>query len=52
MGVKKVALLMKTRDGGKPFKACELLEAVEPWLIDDKDFASFYSTEFKSCTEK
>jgi len=52
MGVKKVALLMKTRDGGKPFKACELLEAVEPWLIDDKDFASFYSTEFKSCSEK
>jgi hypothetical protein len=52
MGVKKCALLMKTRDGGKAFKACELLEAVEPWLIDNKDFASFYSTEFKSCMEK
>lgn len=51
LGITRSALIFKTRDANN-FKACELLEIVEPIYIDEKDFAAFYSDEFNSCMKK
>lgn len=51
LGVMKVAQIMKTRDNQNPKEACKLLSIVEPFLIDDTEFSTFYSKEFKSCQE-
>jgi hypothetical protein len=47
----KVAELMKTRDNQNPKEACKLLSIVEPFLIDDTEFATFYRKSFNSCQE-
>ncbi|MEY3048729.1 MAG: hypothetical protein RL365_767 [Bacteroidota bacterium] len=52
LGAMKVAQVMKTRDNTNPKEACKLLSIVEPFLIDDTEFATFYSKEFDSCQEK
>ncbi|MEY5132907.1 MAG: hypothetical protein RLZZ198_911 [Bacteroidota bacterium] len=51
LGAMKVAQVMKTRDNQNPKEACKLLSLVEPFLIDDTEFATFYSKEFNSCQE-
>jgi hypothetical protein len=51
LGAMKVAQVMKTRDNQNPKEACKLLSIVEPFLIDDTEFATFYSKEFNSCQE-
>ena len=51
LGAMKVAQIMKTRDNQNPKEACKLLSIVEPFLIDDTEFATFYSKEFNSCQE-
>jgi hypothetical protein len=51
LGAMKVAQVMKTRDNQNPREACKLLSIVEPFLIDDTEFATFYSKEFNSCQE-
>jgi len=51
LGAMKVAQLMKNRDNQNPKEACKLLAIVEPFLIDDTEFATFYSNEFNSCQE-
>ncbi|MFN4951298.1 MAG: hypothetical protein ACK5F0_06735 [Flavobacteriales bacterium] len=51
LGAMKVAQVMKTRDNQNPKEACKLLSILEPFLIDDTEFATFYSKEFNSCQE-
>ena len=51
LGAMKVAQVMKTRDNQNPREACKLLSILEPFLIDDTEFATFYSKEFNSCQE-
>jgi hypothetical protein len=51
LGAIKVAELMKTRDNENPKEACKLLSLVEPFLIDDTEFATFYKKSFNSCQE-
>ena len=51
LGAMKVAELMKTRDNQNPKEACKLLSIVEPFLIDDTEFATFYRKSFNSCQE-
>ncbi len=52
LGAMKISELMKTRDNENPKEACKLLSIVEPFLIDDTEFATFYSKSFDSCQEK
>ena len=51
LGAMKVAELMKKRDNQNPKEACKLLSLVEPFLIDDTEFATFYKKSFNSCQE-
>ena len=51
LGAMKVAQVMKTRDNQNPKEACKLLSILEPFLIDNTEFATFYSKEFNSCQE-
>ena len=51
LGAMKVSEIMKTRDNQNPKEACKLLAIVEPFLIDDTEFAGFYSQTFNSCQE-
>jgi len=51
IGAMKVAELLLKRDNSNPKEACKILEIVEPFLIDETEFATFYSKSFNNCSE-